>query len=132
VPGVGSVACPKGESRYTTRKARKLAREAQWRDVCEAVDRRDGHHCRVCGAWTNPEAVTLLERGHRHHMRYRSAGGPDETWNLATVCAKCHDAEHSGRLQLSGDADHRDPAGRLCGIKVEKPGESGWEVVAWT
>lgn len=133
MPGVGSVACPKPEHRYSSRKERKLAKDAHWREVCRLVDLRDGHHCRVCGSWTNPDGLTLLDRGHRHHLIYRSAGGPDETWNVATICSKHHAEEHDGKLQLSGDADARDPVtGQLNGIKVERPIEGGFEVIAWT
>lgn len=27
---------------------------------------------------------------HRHHIILRSAGGPDEAWNLLNVCHHCH------------------------------------------
>jgi 5-methylcytosine-specific restriction endonuclease McrA len=132
MPGVGSVACPKPASRFQTRKARKLARDAHWREVCRLVDLRDGHRCRVCGRWTNPDSLTLLERGHRHHLIYRSAGGPDESWNVATLCPECHDDEHSGKIRLTGNADVRDAGShRLCGICVERPTDGVWEVVAW-
>lgn len=109
MPGIGSQACPKPPSRFDTKRQAQQAKEAHWRAVCKIVDTRDGQHCRVCGTWTNPEAITLLERGHRHHLKYRSAGGPDEAWNVALTCAKCHADEHAGRIQLSGDASQRDP-----------------------
>jgi 5-methylcytosine-specific restriction endonuclease McrA len=122
-------AIPKGATRFSSRKARKAQQDKHERDVHQAVDRRDNHTCRVCGRYCSPLAVTLLERSHRHHLVYRSKGGPTETWNLATLCAHCHDEEHSGRIQLSGDADVRDKkTGRLKGIKVERPAESGWIV----
>jgi len=96
------------------------------------VTLRDESCCRVCGKFCNPRAVGLLQRAHHHHVVYRSRGGATSTGNLVLLCARCHDDEHGGRLQLSGHADERDPSGRLCGIKIEKPGEAGWIVVAWT
>lgn len=126
-----ALAIPKGPSRYQTKLAAQRAAEAHWREVTTAVAIRDGSSCRVCGKFCPPRGG-LLTRGHAHHLQYRSQGGPDETWNLVTLCAGCHDEEHGGKLTLSGNADERDPVtGRLAGVKVERPGESGWEVVGW-
>ena len=33
-----------------------------------------------------------------HHIYYRSHGGPDEPWNLITLCRGCHEAAHAGLL----------------------------------
>lgn len=122
----------KGPLRYETAKARRAEKQATERTVNTDVDHRDNHRCRVCGRWCNPDAVTLLERAHRHHLLYRSRGGEDTTANKATLCPDCHADEHGGKLKLSGDADLRDPITRtLCGIKVERPCEAGWEITAW-
>lgn len=81
----------------------RLTKEADdaraWRAVCKLVDARDMRTCRACGQRTNPDALGLL-RGHRHHIIYRSARGPDESWNLLTLCPKCHNDEHQDRLQI--------------------------------
>lgn len=66
-------------------------------------------------------------RAERHHVIPRSLGGPDETWNLATVCVDCHDERHKkGTLKISGNADQRDQLGRLCGLLIERATEGGW------
>jgi 5-methylcytosine-specific restriction endonuclease McrA len=125
-------AIPKGPTRYRTKATRKAEKEAHERTVHQAVDARDHHTCRVCGRYCSPRAVTLLERSHRHHLVYRSAGGKDTTANLITLCAHCHDDEHKKRIRLSGDADARDKAtGQLRGVKVERTTESGWSVEKW-
>jgi hypothetical protein len=35
-----------------------------------------------------------------HHVIYRSAGGLDVLNNLITLCRKCHDDIHAGRLKI--------------------------------
>lgn len=92
-------------SRHETRKERKAAEEKVWRDVCAAVDKRDGKQCRCCDRRSDPERTGLLERGHRHHIVYRSAGGTDTTDNLVTLCSGCHDDEHRNKLQIDGNPD---------------------------
>ena len=103
--------------RVESRKARRAAQDALWRDVCRAVDQRDKGRCRCCGRRCDPDAVDMLRRGHRHHLTYRSAGGEDSTANLVLICAMCHEDEHRHRLRIEGDADiglvfyRRDAAG---------------------
>ena len=127
-----ALAIPKGPSRYDSKKDRHAAKEKQEREAYAAVSARDESCCRVCGKFCNPRAMSLLHRAHHHHLLYRSRGGDSRTSNLVLLCPSCHDDEHRGRIQLSGDADERDPAGRLCGVKVERPIEGGFEVIAWT
>lgn len=105
-------------------KRRALARQQQ-REVYAAVTARDGHSCRVCRRWTNPNAVALLERGEHHHLVYRSLGGKDETDNVILACASCHREEHEHRIRLSGHADKRQ------GVKLERLTEAGWRVERW-
>lgn len=93
-------------SRVETANERKAADDKQWRACCAAVDLRDGRQCRACDRKSDPDRTGLLVRGHRHHIIYRSAGGPDETWNICTLCHLCHDAEHVKRtLDVDGNAD---------------------------
>lgn len=89
-------------TRHSTAKARKAEADALWRATCKAVDTRDGKACRACDKRSDPEATGLLARGHRHHLVYRSAGGPDTPENLVTLCAECHAAEHANRLRIEG------------------------------
>ena len=46
---------------------------------------RDGWECMLCG---RPAVDT-------HHILYRSQGGPDEAWNLISLCRTCHDLVHA-------------------------------------
>ena len=49
------------------------------------IKERDYYRCRACGYGQNL---------HVHHIIYRSHGGPDEPWNLITLCKRCHDTAH--------------------------------------
>jgi 5-methylcytosine-specific restriction endonuclease McrA len=118
-------AFPKGETRFERKDARKKAEEAERRRVYKLVDARDGRACRLCGRKTNPEATGLLDRGHRHHLTYRSKGGQDSTDNLLTLCASCHHGVHSGRIRITGDAD----AERGCLVEVAT--EAGFKPERW-
>jgi hypothetical protein len=98
------------------------------------VDRRDHHTCRLCGHYSSPLAVGLLERGHRHHLNATDRRcGIHESRSILTLCAKCHDAvENSGKVRLEGNADSRSAeSGKLCGVKVERLTETGWKVEKW-
>jgi 5-methylcytosine-specific restriction endonuclease McrA len=93
-------------SRVEAKKAQQLEDEANERTVYRQVDIRDRRRCRACGRKSNAQAMGLLERAHHHHIVYRSAGGPTDTWNIALICALCHDAEHVKRtLKIEGNAD---------------------------
>jgi len=65
--------------------------EDDYAELCHQVLGRDGWACRHCKF-----------RGslHVHHIIFRSEGGPDELWNLITLCTWCHDAVHRGYLEL--------------------------------
>lgn len=89
-------------SRVDRARAKKAEEEAAWKAVCALVDARDGKSCRCCDKRSDPEATGLLTRGHRHHIIYRSAGGPDASWNLLTLCSQCHSDEHRNRLRIDG------------------------------
>jgi hypothetical protein len=42
---------------------------------------------------------------HSHHIRFRSAGGPDEPWNRTTLCAfHHHRGVHAGSVRIAGRA----------------------------
>jgi len=123
---------PKGRSRFEEKVKQRVAELRNERSVSVQVDHRDGYRCRVCQRSSNINGVGLLERGHRHHIDYRSAGGLTTTANMCHLCSRCHAAIHAGDLRLSGDADQRDPiTGKLNGLKVEKRTESGWTTARW-
>jgi hypothetical protein len=59
---------------------------------------RDGFRCTVpaCSARRNLQS---------HHLRFLSAGGPDEPWNRTTLCAFHHQrGVHAGRVRIQGSA----------------------------
>jgi hypothetical protein len=60
---------------------------------------RDGFRCTVPGC-------TARRNLHSHHIRFRSAGGPDVPWNRTTLCAWHHErALHRERtLRIRGHA----------------------------
>jgi 5-methylcytosine-specific restriction endonuclease McrA len=75
------------------------------RDVYAEVNLREKFRCRICRAWANPYAVSLLDRGHHHHVIYASAGGPTTLTNVILICARCHNDEHRHRIAIEGNAE---------------------------
>jgi 5-methylcytosine-specific restriction endonuclease McrA len=59
--------------------------EYEYKELCVKVLMRDGYKCRSCGLRSNL---------HVHHIIFRSQQGPDEMWNLLTLCSACHDGVH--------------------------------------
>ncbi len=79
----------------------------QWagREVLKAsralkVFTRDGWRC---------QAPRCRSRAHlnAHHIIFRSHKGPDDPWNLVTVCRGHHEMLHAGRIRLTGRAPGR-------------------------
>jgi 5-methylcytosine-specific restriction endonuclease McrA len=56
-----------------------------------AVYIRDRWRCRHCKTSHNLTP---------HHIVFQSQGGTDDLDNLITLCMKCHDDVHEGRLEL--------------------------------
>lgn len=60
--------------------------------LARKVYARDAWRCRYC---QNRAAL------HPHHVIFQSHGGPDEMWNLITLCSCCHlDGVHGGKLKV--------------------------------
>jgi hypothetical protein len=60
--------------------------------------RRDGFRCTV-------PACSARRNLHSHHIRFRSAGGPDVAWNRTTLCAYHHErGVHAGTIAIRGRA----------------------------
>ena len=57
----------------------------EYRLLVKQVLGRDGWRCRSCGSRNSL---------HIHHIVFRSQQGPDEAWNLITLCSSCHDGVH--------------------------------------
>ena len=69
--------------------------------LCHRVVERDNYRCTVPGCSARRDL-------HAHHVIWRSRGGPDEEWNLTTVCDTHHlEGIHAGVIHVSGDAPHR-------------------------
>jgi hypothetical protein len=91
----------------TTRRIRRSpaarARIAAWPALRASIIERDNGTCLVCGA-KNAFGLTA------HHVQFRSQLGPDDPWNLATVCqgpglsgchfSRCHGTESKSVRRL--------------------------------
>ena len=55
--------------------------------------------------WCTAPACSTRRNLHRHHIVYRSHRGPDEPWNLTTLCAWHHQrGVHGTGLRIRGRA----------------------------
>jgi 5-methylcytosine-specific restriction endonuclease McrA len=81
-------------SRAKHSREARLAKELNWRNVKRDVMRRDDYRCRSCNSRDQVDA---------HHIRFRSAGGGDNTRNVCALCRICHDDIHGYRLSIAGD-----------------------------
>ncbi len=52
----------------------------------------------ICGVPTCPSRANF----EAHHIWMRSDGGPDEAWNLLTLCASHHHMVHEGIVEIGG------------------------------
>ncbi len=84
------------------------AAQAAWAKLSAAVRERDHGRCRVCAVETiRPGSGDPRLFGQAHHIRYRSAGGPDEMWNLVWICTACSEGEHTTHtISITGTADN--------------------------
>ena len=81
----------------------------EYKELCRVVLGRDGWKCRHCG---------LRQMLHVHHVQYRSEMGPDESWNLLTLCSYCHEEVHAYKLFISVPEDSWVGTGGGCDGKV--------------
>jgi 5-methylcytosine-specific restriction endonuclease McrA len=93
-------------SRTEARQKQRAEKAENWARVCKAVNERDGFCCRACGRRTNPHASSLLEKGHHHHIEFRSKGGHDQTDNVVLLCAVDHDKFHRHELRIEFGSPH--------------------------
>lgn len=57
----------------------------KWKTLAKRIRERDSYKCQICG-----------NRGTQvHHILPCRLGGPDEEWNLITLCRRCH-----GKVEL--------------------------------
>lgn len=90
-------------SRFDRKRLAKAQAEQHERYCNKQIDQRDRRICRACSWRSDPEAMTLLTRGHRAHIVYESAGGGMEPNNRVTLCPQCHQDEHRDQLRFSRD-----------------------------
>jgi 5-methylcytosine-specific restriction endonuclease McrA len=83
--------------------------------LVQSILKRDGWKCRSCG---------LRQNLHVHHIQYRSHSGPDESWNLITLCNQCHEAVHRGDLTFGWDDPSPIADGYIRVIRM-----NGWKPV---
>lgn len=57
-----------------------------WEPLAAGVRQQDGHSCQSCSRDKEPDENQFPV----HHILPRSLGGPDEEWNLITLCPSCH------------------------------------------
>lgn len=98
-------------TRYQERLEKKRAGDDAERECKRRVCTRDDYTCRACGRHTDPRAKGLLDKGHFHHVVFRSATRIAlwVTGRVCLLCADCHDAVHhrsdDDRLWVTGDAN---------------------------
>lgn len=78
--------------------------------LCLEVFRRDGWKCRACKGRNDL---------HAHHVKFKSQGGPDASWNLATVCIRCHELIHLHHAILVV-GDNADVQGGMKFLRIAK------------
>lgn len=92
--------------RQAVKTKQTRAEQAAWSKRSAECCVRDRGICRVCFCQTT-KAFTGHPKlwGQAHHIIYRSAGGPDDLWNLVWVCGGCSADEHEHRISITGTAD---------------------------
>jgi hypothetical protein len=61
--------------------------------LATSVYQRDGWTCQM-------PTCRSLGPLHAHHVWWRSAGGPDEAYNLLTLCERCHVLVHERKVVI--------------------------------
>ena len=82
----------------------------EYQVLCLSVYQRDGWRCRACKSRSNLQA---------HHVQYKSQGGPDASWNMATLCHSCHGKIHLHHSILVV-GDNADIPGRMKFLRMSK------------
>lgn len=81
---------------------------SNWGSIRQKILRRDGRRCYFCESRINLNI---------HHLRPLAKGGNHESYNLLTLCAECHRADHrvirSEGLSTVPGPDHEKVRGYL-------------------
>lgn len=118
---IGPFVKPSGMERLLAKHAKRVAkgREKRSRDMESSrawdalrlvIFTRDRGVCRICGTALKFRSDNPREDSDTHHIVFRSAGGPDESWNLITACSwPCHEQIHrrvpAAWLDVTGNGD---------------------------
>lgn len=81
--------------RYKRLRRRSRRQGGAWMHTTRRVKDRDGHRCRASIARVCDPLGHGFDGLDVHHLWRRSQGGPDEDWNLLTVCRPCHATIHA-------------------------------------
>lgn len=66
-------------------------------ELAKQVYERDNWRCKNCRSSSGL---------HIHHIVFKSQQGPDELWNLVTLCSFCHlEGVHRGKLDVWVDTN---------------------------
>lgn len=99
------LAIPKPPAPTKKKREQRRGKATRQRTAFDAVDDRDKGRCQLTGRKADTHSPNPLDRIHHHHIVPRSAGGPDLTWNLASVLREVHELLHAVRVTVRGDAD---------------------------
>ena len=72
----------------------QLGPQFQSQNIKMYVKKRDGYKCQCCNSRDIPNLTV-------HHIIQKFDGGSDRPDNLVTVCRKCHDDIHAGKIKLN-------------------------------
>lgn len=69
------------------KRSRLVLPKKEYKKLCDRVHQRDGWRCKV--PWCKAR-----EQLNAHHITFRSQGGDDASYNMITMCKRCHQALH--------------------------------------
>lgn len=78
------------------KRGRLILSAKDYRKLLNQVFSRDGWKCVIPGCGRRNDL-------HGHHIVFRSQGGDDATWNMVTVCDRCHKAIHDRWILIEPD-----------------------------
>lgn len=90
----------KGENNPAYKTGRKLAnRGSGWQTKREAVKKRDGYKCQICGRKPKKGEKRVISVHHiKPYREFATSQEANAVSNLITLCRKCHDAVEHGKL----------------------------------
>jgi hypothetical protein len=119
------------ETRHEAKARKDREAEAALAACYKQVDERDKLHSRRSGKLLTKGHAMAKHRVERHHMKTRGLHPEriNDPSNVITLAGDEHAEVKAGKARYSGDANLRDGAGHLCGVKYERIGDYGWYTV---